>query len=212
MSFEVWVVAATFLGPIVAVQTQKWIERATERGRTRRKIFQALMSNRATRLSDDFVRALNLIDLEFVPSNFGGTKDKDVIDAWRSLFGEYHDAPNDEASAETQSAWNQRIDDRLVLLLFAMSKSVGYQFSNEQLRRGIYYPRGRVELEKTQNAVLNGLRHAIEGKLAIPMKITEFPNSPELLAAQIAMAQKAANSYDSDGSVKVKLMNIERGS
>ncbi|WP_422109676.1 DUF6680 family protein [Bradyrhizobium elkanii] len=54
-------------GPVVAVQTQKWIERASERGKRRQWIFTSLMANRATRLNDDYVRALNSIDLEFSP-------------------------------------------------------------------------------------------------------------------------------------------------
>jgi len=72
--------ATTIAGPILGVQAQKWLERATERRRARRSIFHALMSNRATRLNDDFVKALNLIDLEFS----GGSKDREVINAWRS--------------------------------------------------------------------------------------------------------------------------------
>jgi len=68
------IAAATVAGPILAVQAQKWIERAGERRRARRAIFHALMSNRATRLHDDFVKALNLIDLEFSPARFGGAE------------------------------------------------------------------------------------------------------------------------------------------
>ena len=83
---EIFVIASTTIaGPILAVQAQKWVERATERRRARRSIFHALMSNRATRLNDDFVRALNLIDLEFSQGK-GGSKDRDVINAWRSLL------------------------------------------------------------------------------------------------------------------------------
>ena len=55
------------LGPVVAVQTQKFIERATENRRRKRQIFIGLMANRATRLNDDYVRALNMIDIEFLP-------------------------------------------------------------------------------------------------------------------------------------------------
>jgi hypothetical protein len=96
MAIEWWIVAATLAGPVVAVQTQKWIERATERGKRRQWIFTALMANRATRLSDDFVRALNLIDLEFSPKRFRGSVDRMVIDAWRALFGELGNGPPDD--------------------------------------------------------------------------------------------------------------------
>jgi hypothetical protein len=210
MAIEWWLVLATLAGPVVAVQTQKWVERTTEKRRTRLRIFQTLMANRATRLNDDFVRALNMIDLEFIPSKFGGKKDKEVINAWRSLFGEYG-AINPNAPDEENRAWNRRIDDRLIALLLAMSRALGYAFAEEELRRGIYYPRGRVEIEQNQMAVLSGLRMALEGKLAIPMKITEFPNSPELLAAQIALTENSAKAYGEDGALRVRIQGEVSG-
>ncbi|MCK1299723.1 MULTISPECIES: DUF6680 family protein [unclassified Bradyrhizobium] len=108
MAIEWWVVLATLLGPVVAVQTQKWIERASERGRRRQWIFTALMANRATRLSDEYVRALNLIDLEFSPKRFGGAADRRVINAWRALFGELGDGPpDDNQDLNLARAWNE---------------------------------------------------------------------------------------------------------
>lgn len=198
------VAAATILGPILAVQAQKWIERATQRTNARRSLFHSLMSNRATRLNDEYVRALNLIDLEFSQTQ-SKPRDKAVIDAWRSLFGELHNSPGDGASADENRAWNQRVDDRLISLLAAMSKALGYDFSDEQLRRGIYYPKGRFDLEQTQLAVLRGAKALFEGT-ALPMKLTEMPNSPELLEAQIAMMKKSAGAYGADGVLRVHVL------
>ena len=206
MAVEWWVVLATVIGPVVAVQTQKVIERATERKRTRRWIFHALMSNRATRLNDEYIRALNLIDLEFSPRRLGGSKDKAVINAWRALFGEYSHGRSENRTPEEQSAGNRRMDNCLVALLLAMSAALGYSFSEEELRRGIYYPQGRVDVEESQLIVLHGLRLLLQGQLAIPMKVTEFPSSPELTAAQIAMAERAANAYDDEGALRVRML------
>ena len=206
---EIIVIAgATIVGPILAVQAQKWIERATERRRSRRAIFHALMSNRATRMNDDFVRALNLIDLEFSALRFFGSKDRAVIHAWRSLFGEYQQGARVASEVELR-AWSQRIDDYLVSLLSAMSAALGYKFSEEELRRGIYYPKGRIELEQNQLAVLHGLRQLLEGRLSIPMKVTEFPSSHELAAAQTTLAERAVKAYDDDGAIKVRMLNPE---
>lgn len=199
------IAAATVAGPILAVQAQKFIERATERRRARRAIFHALMSNRATRLNDDFVRSLNLIDLEFSPRRIGGSADRAVINAWRSLLGEYNNVPADAAPLDEHRAWNDRVGERTVALLSAMSKALGYDFSDEQLRRGIYYPKGRFDAEQTQLAILNGVRKIIEGAAALPMKITEAPSSPELLAAQIETMQRSARSYDTDGALRVRM-------
>jgi hypothetical protein len=211
MAVEWWVVLATLAGPVIAVKTQKWIERATERRRTRVRIFHTLISNRATRLNEEFIRASNIIDLEFMPGRFFVRKDRAVIHAWR-LFGEFVEKIGDGATEEDWKAWNRRIDNLLVALLKAMAEALGYAFSEEELRRGIYYPQGRVDLEQSQMAVLRGVRMALGGKLAIPMKITEFPNSPELLAAQIDMVQKSARSYSEDGALKVRMQVAEHRS
>jgi hypothetical protein len=206
MSVEWWVVFATLVGPVIAVQTQKFIERASDRSRRRQWIFTALMSNRATRQHDDYVKALNLIDLEFSPGRFGGSSDKRVIDAWRALFGELnHGIPEGEEDMSRIRAWNQRCDDRLITLLSAMSKALGYKFSNEELRRGIYYPRGRVELEQSYIAFMHGISRILRGHDAIPMKITEVPGAGETAALQKTLNEKMISAYDADGSFKVKV-------
>jgi hypothetical protein len=211
MAVEWWVVVATLLGPVIAVQTQKFIERASDRKRRREWIFTSLMSNRATRQNDDYVKALNLIDLEFSPRRFSGSADKLVIDAWRELFGELgRGLAEDEEDINRIRAWNQRCDDRLVALLAAMGKAVGYKFSNEELRRGIYYPRGRVELEQSYVAFMHGISRIIRGNDAIPMKITEIPGAGETAALQRTLNEKMISAYDADGSLKVKVQPQEQ--
>jgi hypothetical protein len=71
MAIEWWIVLATLGGPVLAVQTQKFIERASENRRQKLAIFATLMANRATRLNDDYIRALNSIELGFLP-RWGG--------------------------------------------------------------------------------------------------------------------------------------------
>jgi len=114
--------------------------------------------------------------------------------------------PGEQASEVEIMAWNQRIEDRLVALLLAMSKALGYDFSAEQLRRGLYYPKGRIEMEQSQLAVLHGLRTLLEGRSALPMKVAEAPSSPELIETQIATLKKSANAYEEDGALKVRMV------
>ena len=66
MTIEWWIVLATLGGPVLAVQTQKFIERAGENRRQKLAIFATLMANRATRLNDDYIRALNSFELRFL--------------------------------------------------------------------------------------------------------------------------------------------------
>jgi hypothetical protein len=206
MNISEWLlIFATLAGPVVAVQTQKWIERATESRRRRRWIFDVMMSNRATRLADEHVRALNSIDLEFRRRrHFSSGKDQAVLDAWRSLFGELTRGIKDgETDAGVIAAWNRRCEDLYVVLLRAMSKAIGFSFTDEELRRGVYYPRGHGEREEAQLAILRNLRLLLEGNSSLNMKITEIPTSPDLVKAQTALLEKQAGAYTDDGSLRV---------
>lgn len=209
MAIEWWVVLATIAGPVIAVQTQKFIERAGESRRRRRYIFDVMMSNRATRLADEHVKALNMIDLEFRQK-----KDALVIAAWRSLFGELTQGIGEEETDQnTIAAWRRRCDELYVTLLAAISKRLGFGFIEEDLRRGIYYPKGHGERETAQLAILHGLRLILEGRASLPMKITEVPRTDEGLTAlqketaafQKTLNEKMISAYDDDGSLKVRM-------
>uniref|UniRef100_UPI002AA29EDF DUF6680 family protein n=2 Tax=Serratia TaxID=613 RepID=UPI002AA29EDF len=56
---------AVILGPIFAVQVQKYLEQFREKKQRRLNIFRSLMSTRAERLNREHVQALNMIDIEF---------------------------------------------------------------------------------------------------------------------------------------------------
>lgn len=58
---------AIVLGLILAVQAQKWIERATEERKERMLIFRTLMRTRANVLSREHVAALNMIRRIYSP-------------------------------------------------------------------------------------------------------------------------------------------------
>ncbi|TAI64391.1 DUF6680 family protein, partial [Bradyrhizobium sp. Leo170] len=205
MSVEWWVVFATLVGPVLAVQTQKFIERAGDHRARRQRIFVALMANRATRLADDFVKALNLIDLEYLPSGWSRRKDKAVIDAWHALLDDLNHGPGADADKPTTIAWNARCDDRIVELLAAMSSALGYSFTREQLRRGIYHPQGVYEREQAQLAILDGLRKVLTGQGALPMAVTQFPANPDFAAAQLELNHSSSGSATISRSGEVRL-------
>jgi hypothetical protein len=86
-----------------------------------------------------------------------------------------------------------------------MSTALGYTFSTEELRRGIYYPKGRVDLEQSQIAILHGLSSIIQGRASLPMKITEVPVSAEAAQLQATLNEKMLGAYHEDGSLKVRI-------
>jgi hypothetical protein len=127
-------ICATFLGPIAAVQAQKWIERSRERRNRRLMIFQTLMATRAMRASsNDHVQALNLIEVLF---DGNSQKDKDVRKAWQIYLDFFQQIPPD--GEENARAHNEKGIDFLVNLLESMAKYLRYDFDKIQLKRGGY--------------------------------------------------------------------------
>src|SRR5690606_30511050 len=97
---EIIMALAVLIGPISAVQIQKWLEKNRDNRSRKVDIFKTLMTTRATRVSIDHVEALNMIDLEF-----NGQGYEKVITAWRN----YHDhLTNGDPQSEI---WGQKNED-----------------------------------------------------------------------------------------------------
>ena len=73
-------ILAVILGPILAVQTQKWIESWRADNERKKWIFKTLMATRGTPVSPTHVQALNMIELEF---SIKDPQEKAVLEAWR---------------------------------------------------------------------------------------------------------------------------------
>ncbi|MEQ8562592.1 MAG: hypothetical protein RID18_13845, partial [Cytophagales bacterium] len=76
---DIIMTVAVIIGPIAAVQIQKWLENSRNKKERKLLLFKTLMSTRATRVSIEHVQSLNMIDIEF--NNKGYEK---VITAWRN--------------------------------------------------------------------------------------------------------------------------------
>ncbi|MDT9641298.1 MULTISPECIES: DUF6680 family protein [Pseudomonas] len=163
------IVSATLLGPILAVQAQKWVERSKE-GRARKlHVFHALMATRGARLHADHVRALNMIDLTFYGSialgrSWRQKKDQDVLNAWK----EYHDhlcTPLDETS--NIDVLMARRDELFVNLLFVMGQAIGYQFDRVQLKKSWYSPMAHNQYETRIDNLVTAATDVFEGRKPI---------------------------------------------
>src|SRR4051812_16177494 len=97
-----WTVIATLVGPIAAVQAQKWIERYQERQRQRQWIFYTLMATRQHgKLQANHVEALNAIDIVYYGRRIRGqtlrTKaEQSVLDAWHTYLQALGDKASDD--------------------------------------------------------------------------------------------------------------------
>jgi hypothetical protein len=184
------IAACTLLGPILAVQAQKWLEGFREKRERRLTIFRTLMATRATNLSAAHVEALNAVPIDFY-------KDKKVMDTWEEYFAHLTNVP------AGNPVWGQKRLDLFVKLLAAIGSRVGYDFNVAEMNR-IYFPTAHGEMEDEQNAIRKGLAAMLKGGV-LPMAVKEFPSSPEAIDAQKTLIEKLSKAYAEDGSLKVTI-------
>ncbi len=163
---DIAIVVAALLGPVLAVQAQKWLERRRDVKERRLAIFRTLMATRAAMLSPQHVEALNAVPVEFYGSS---GKLKQINDAWK-LYLDHH-----TTDGPATDAWAQKRLDLFQDMLHLMSQFLGYNFSKAQLARDIYSPRAHGDLETEQTIIRRGLVGLFKGDIALPLVVKEFP-------------------------------------
>ncbi len=167
-------ILALLAGPVLAVQAQKWIERARENKIHRLYTFKRLMATRGAILSPAHVEALNMIDLEFAGK---GHEDVEVRRRWKEYLDNLGSLAKDPDKTQVE-AWGQRNQDFLADLLVSMGKTVGYDFDRVQILRGIYTPVGHTNFELETQAIRRGLIEVLWGNRTIPMDVRSLPGMP----------------------------------
>jgi len=199
-------ILATLAGPVLAVQTQKFIERATERKQGQRRIFDVLMATRATRVSPAHVEALNAIDIQFrgngwrVPT----AKEREVLKRWR-IYADHLNLDVDEASEAKVTAWNVNGYELFADLLEALAKALGYSFDRVELKRGVYWPKAHGDAEIRQRIIERGLLEVLIGKQPLAMRVVDFPVSEEAFELQQQVQQAILKMAGPDGKLQVKM-------
>jgi hypothetical protein len=151
------VVIATVMGPILAVQAQKYLERHRDQKRAKGNIFRVLMATRATRLAGDHVQALNGIELAFYG---GGDREKKVLEAWKA----YHDHLNTTFSTDRGAEWEIRQVDLFIDLLHEMAVCLGYDFDKTQIKNSWYSPKAHGVIEDELQTIRRGFAEILTGK------------------------------------------------
>jgi hypothetical protein len=147
------IIFATILGPILAVQAQKWLERRSEAKTRQLAIFRVLMATRASNLSLAHVEALNAVPIEFYHV-------KNVVEAWKLYL--------DHMSKDTSSpTWNENRITLLVDMLHGMAKEVGYGFNKVEIKNEIYSPRKHGDIETDQDIIRRGLALLLSGSRSL---------------------------------------------
>lgn len=203
-----WVVAATVLGPILAVRAQKAVEAYRERRSRKTRLFEQLMATRASRVSGEHVRALNMIDLVFYGERTFGVqrrskKEQRVLDAWK----EYLDHLNNRTEDESIQHWATQGDELFVNLLYAIAEDIGYAFDRVQLKRGAYTPIAHGEIEAETSELRRATLSLVTGKHALKMNVVGFPIDGDVAAANAAAIQNVGKALET-GVLRVE---VQRG-
>jgi len=171
---------AVILGPLLAIQVQKYLEQFREKKQRRLDIFRNLMSTRSERLSRVHVQALNMIDIEFygrmlpiIKTKYQSKTEQAVTHAWKN----YNNHLNQSKDVTGTSIWLNKCDDLFTELLYALAQAMNYDFDKVQLQRDCYRPIAHGDLELKQMNILRGIEKILVGEGALPMFITNIPNS-----------------------------------
>lgn len=166
-SSDIAMLLAVLLGPILAIQVQKFIEKLEESKNRKLRIFRTLMATRATPLVNSRIEALNLIDIEF-------QDEAAVLEQWKICLDHLYDCPSNLESS-TLSAdlniWNDRLKDKSARLLQAMAEALNYRFDEVQIKKGAYIPKAHVDLEEETYLLRKNLIDVMAGKRSISVRI-----------------------------------------
>jgi hypothetical protein len=199
------VVVATFLGPVFAVQAQKWVEALRERRNRKHFVFSQLMATRLARLSPEHVQALNMIDLAFYGDKYlrfrwQSSTEKLVSREWK----EYFDTLGLESDDSNHSIVTNKRDTAFIDLLSAIAIDVGYEFDKVQLRRGAYSPMIQTKTEEEQRRLREALLAVFEGSRPLRMDVVRFPVNDEAAAEHKKMISQLVASTEG-GELRVKV-------
>ncbi len=195
---DILTVLAILSAPLFALQVQKWLDEGKEERNRRHWVFKTLMATRAILVSPNHVQALNMIDLEFQAEEFAG-----VRAAWRTYLDHLGNYPK-EGEAQ-QAVWQEARLNLLTALLIAMGKSLGYNFDDVHIKKGIYSPEAHSARELEDLLMRRGLVRLLAGDSALKMEVTRVPSNEAELAEQKAVRAALQALLDGKRELPVRL-------
>lgn len=200
------IITATLLGPILAVQAQKAVERIRERRQRKLWVFHTLMATRAARLNAEHVQALNMIDLTFYGHRVLGIhrrsrREQTVLNSWR----EYLDRLETSFDDEHATNWRARGEELFINLLNAIAVDVDFTFDRVQLKKHIYSPVAHGRREEEQEKLRRLAIEVLSGASPLSMNVSSLPIDQDALKAQIELHQSLRSALTGDGSLSVSV-------
>jgi hypothetical protein len=195
-------IGAILIAPIVAVQVQKRLEVFREQRGRKIWVFKTLMATRAATISPEHVQALNMIDLEFREKQY-----KNVTIAWKIYLDHLSSYPKDDE--KLQPIWGERRVTLLTNLLLEMGRTLGYEFDEVHVKKGIYAPEAHGRLEEENMLVRRGLLNLLYGDTALKMNVTSFPISEQALSEQKSLRDAFQELLDGKRTLPVAVSDNE---
>ena len=161
------VVLATILGPILAVQIQKSLEKSRTLKLRQTQIFRTFMTLRLA-LTVENVQAFNAVPVEFYGEDT-------IIEAWRAYLA-HMGVPS------SSTGWSDKRIDLFFDMLQKMAVYLGYDFNFVQLKTDFYSPQGHMAMSNDQETIRRGLAEVFAGTKSVPMDVKGFPADAELNA------------------------------
>lgn len=196
-----WVmISAVIIGPIAAVQIQKFLETRKEAKERRIKVFKDLMSTRAATLTYIHVAALNLVGLEFY-----GKEYSKVNSAWNLYLDHLNSFPNEDESLA--KIWSGKQNDLMSELLYEMGISLGFEFDKVHIKKAGYTPQGYSDQENEQKFIRKASIEVLNGTRPIPLNIISIPGDPEVIEAQKELQLALTKHYKDGLPLPVKIVS-----
>lgn len=151
MTMEQAMLVSVLLSPVIAVAISLWYQHRKERRDTKRWVLSTLLSTRHSAVTDEQVRALNLIDLVF--------HDAQKV---RVLWHEYFDMLNNEG-LNNPNGFTQRRKKSLELIT-EMARHLGYgkEITHLDVDR-VYFPIGLGDQNRRSQEISDELLRVLRG-------------------------------------------------
>jgi hypothetical protein len=157
MTGETWaIVAATGLGPLLAVAVTFWREGRSSLRTRRLWVFRTLMATRRVGISQEHVNALNLVEVDF----YGCEK---VQEHWKVYKDHlFSTGPEDDV-------WNERKERLLANLLFEMAAALRFKIPAMDIFKGGYAPKGWLHRDNRQFEAMEYIYDLSKGTRIVPI-------------------------------------------
>jgi hypothetical protein len=175
-TYEVITIAALLFGPFFALLAQRGLDWLRERDKQQKELYSELMRTRLYVFSVEHFQALNSIDLVFA-------KDQDILDLWKACRDHL-------LTDETQPGWQERLDTLRYDLYQAIGNKLGFSYTTEYLKRGLYVPIRHTTHLENQEKTMAGLAKALAGGV-VKVKLEDSTQVPTIAGGSAVAGRNA---------------------